>query len=220
MITFYQFLESQAPQAPPPQKNKITQRPVPVGGFGGWKIHLRTGPDDGIRDYAYAIIQGLIKHDGGGKWQSKKLDGGEPDDKDITLYCGPKSEAIKAANGIKNHQYLYSLIKPPKPASDVSKDDIEILPKIYGRFNASILNTAPFEFHQYGCKGWSMLASDMEKLSNARSLKDPKNSHLVKKLKTMGSNFDINFDLEKGKEEACKESHKILSLLFGKDFTG
>jgi hypothetical protein len=26
--------------------------------------------------------------------------------------------------------------------------------------------------------------------------------------------------LEKGKEEACKESHKILSLLFGKDFTG
>jgi hypothetical protein len=220
MITFYQFLESQAPQAPPPQKNKITQRPVPVGGFGGWKIHLRTGLDDDIRDRAYAMIQSLIKHDGGGKWQSKKLDGGEPDDKDITLYCGPKSEAIKAANGIKNHQYLYSLIKPPKPASDVSKDDIEILPKIYGRFNAPILNTAPFVFHQYGCKGWSMLASDMEKLSNARSLKDPKNSHLVKKLKTMGSNFDINFDLEKGKEDACSKSYKILSLLFGKDFTG
>ena len=114
MITFYQFLESQAPQAPQPQKNKITQRPVPVGGFGGWKIHLRTGLDDDIRDRAYAMIQSLIKHDGGGKWQSKKLDGGEPDDKDITLYCGPKSEAIKAANAIKNHQYLYSLIKPPK----------------------------------------------------------------------------------------------------------
>ena len=226
MITFYQFLESQAPQAPqapPPQKNKITQRPVPVGGFGGWKIHLRTGLDDDIRDRAYAMVQSLIKHDGGGKWQSKKLDGGEPDDKDITLYCGPKSEAIKAANGIKNHQYLYSLIKPPKPASDVSKDDILIvptIPNIYGRFNASILDTrtetGSFEFHQYGCKGWSMLANDMRKLSNARSLKDPKNSHLVKKLKTMGSNFD----LEKGKEEACKESHKILSLLFGKDFTG
>jgi hypothetical protein len=55
----------------------------------------------------------MIKHSKV-KWQSKKLDGGEPDDKDITLYCGPKSEAIKAANGIKNHQYLYSLIKPPK----------------------------------------------------------------------------------------------------------
>jgi len=227
MITFYQFLESQAPQAPPPQKNKITQRPVPVGGFGGWKIHLRTGPDDDIRDRAYAMIQSLIKYDGGGLWQSKKLDGGEPDDKDITLYCGPKEEAIKAANGIKNHQYLYSLIKPPKPGSDVSKDDILIvptIPNIYGRFNASILDTRTkngrIEFHQYGCKGWSMLANDMEKLSNARSLKDPKNSHLVKKLKTMGSNFDINFDLEKGKEDACSKSYETLSLLFGKDFTG
>jgi len=219
MITFYQFLESQAPQAPPPQKNKITQRPVPVGGFGGWKIHLRTGPDDDVRDRAYAMILSMIKHSKV-KWQSKKLDGGEPDDKDITLYCGPKREVIKAANGIKNHQYLYSLIKPPKPASDVSKDDIEILPKIYGRFNANILNTAPFVFHQYGCKGWSMLASDMEKLSQARSLKDPKNSHLVKKLKDMGSNYDINFNLEKGKEDACKKSELVLTRLFGKDFTG
>jgi hypothetical protein len=65
-----------------------------------------------------------------------------------------------------------------------------------------------------------MLASDMEKLSNARSLKDPKNSHLVKKLKTMGSNFDINFDLEQGKKDACEKSYKALASLFGKDFTG
>jgi len=43
---------------------------------------------------------------------------------------------------------------------------------------------------------------------------------LVKKLKTMGSNFDINFDLEKGKEDACKESELELTRLFGKDFTG
>lgn len=77
-----------------------------------------------------------------------------------------------------------------------------------------------FMFHQYGRKGWSMLANDMRKLSQARSLKDPKNSHLVKKLKDMGSNFDINFDLEKGKKDACKESEKALARLFGKYFTG
>lgn len=215
MINFYQFLES---QEPPPQ---TIQRSIPVGGFSGWKIHLRTGPDDDIRDRAYAMILSLIKYNGGGLWQSKKLDGGEPDDKDITLYCGPKREAIKAAIGIKNHQYLYSLIKPPKPDSDVSKDDVLIvptIPNIYGRFNASLL--APDMFHQYGCKGWSMLANDMRKLSQARSLKDPKNSHLVKKLKDMGDNFDINFDLEKGKKDACEKSYEVLAKLFGKDFTG
>ena len=77
-----------------------------------------------------------------------------------------------------------------------------------------------FMFHQYGCKGWSMLANDMRKLSQARSLKDPKNSHLVQKLKDMGDNFDINFDLEKGKKDACERSYEDLAKLFGKDFTG
>ena len=92
MISFYQFLESQEEAPPPPQ---IIQRSIPVGGFGGWKIHLTTGLDDHKRDLAYATLLRIIEHSGSGNWKSKKLTGGDPGDKDITLYCGPKEEAIK-----------------------------------------------------------------------------------------------------------------------------
>ena len=193
MITFYQFLES---QAPPPQGNKITQRPVPVGGFGGWKIHLRTGLDDKKREDAYKLVLKIIENSGN-KWKSKILGGGEPDEKDITIYCGPKEEVNRAAMYIKNMPELYDKLKPPDVGSDVSKGNIEILPKIYARFSASILNTSPYTFSQYGCKGWSMLYSEMLNSGQAR----------------MGNRI---FD----KEKACKKSYVALTRLFGKDFTG
>lgn len=203
MITFYQFLESQEPQGTP-----IVQSSIPVGGFGGWKIHLTTGLDDHKRDLAHAILLGIIKYDGGGLWKSKKLTGGDPGDKDITLYCGPKREAIKAAEAIKSHAYLYSLIKPPEEKSEASKDDVLIdpnIPKIYGRFTTYGLNTGDYKFDSYGCKGHPMLASDMRSWTNARDIKKFKNT---------------DFDLETKKEDACKRAFKVLTFLFGKDFTG
>lgn len=190
MINFYQFLES---QEPPPQ---IIQRSIPVGGFGGWKIHLRTGPDDKKRNDAYNLVLKIIENSGN-KWKSKQLGGGEADEKDITIYCGPKEEVNRAARYIKNMPKLYDMLEPPEPDSDVSKGNIEILPKIYARFSASILNTAPYTFSQYGCKGWSMLDSEMRNSGQAR----------------MGNRI---FD----KEEACKKSRLVLTKLFGKDFTG
>lgn len=188
MTTFKQFLESQ---------DQIPQRKIPVGGFGGWKIHLRTGPVDSNRDTAYNYVLQIIK-DNGNKWQSKKLSGGEADQKDITIYCGPKEEANKAAKAIKNNLYLYNMLFPPN--TDIAQDDIQILPdvrNVYGRFSASILNTQPYTFHQYGCKGWSMLASDMSKKTIARYSKEE---------------FDS--------ESACQKAYLVLSKLFGKDFTG
>jgi hypothetical protein len=192
MISFKQFLESQAP----PQGNKITQRAVPVGGFGGWKIHLRTGLDDEKRNDAYKLVLKIIENSGN-KWKSKILGGGEPDEKDITIYCGPKEEVNRAARYIKNMPELYDMLEPPDVGSDVSKGNIEILPKIYARFSASILNTSPYTFSQYGCKGWSMLYSEMLNSGQAR----------------MGNRI---FD----KEDACKKSKLVLTRLFGKDFTG
>jgi hypothetical protein len=190
MINFYQFLES---QEPPPQ---ITQRSIPVGGFGGWKIHLRTGLDDKKRNDAYKLVLKIIENSGN-KWKSKILGGGAPDEKDITIYCGPKEEVTKAAEAIKNMPELYDMLEPPDVRSDVSKGNIEILPKIYARFSASILNTSPYTFSQYGCKGWSMLDSEMRNSGQAR----------------MGMRI---FD----KEQACKKSYIVLTKLFGKDFTG
>jgi hypothetical protein len=186
MKTFKQFLE-----------NEELQTKIPIGGFGGWKIHLRTGPVEDNRNTAYKYVLKIIEEHGN-KWKSKKLSGGDPNDKDITIYCGPKKEAEEAAIAIKNNIYLYNMLFPP--TDDMLKDDIQILPnvpKVLGRFVASILNTKPATFHQYGCKGWSMLNSYMEKQTLARNNKQP---------------FD--------KEDACKKSYMVLKKLFGKDFTG
>jgi hypothetical protein len=196
MLSFYQFLESQEKTEEQPQVTQIRQRSIPVGGFGGWKIHLRTGLDDKKREKAYKLVLKIIENSGN-KWQSKILGGGEPDEKDITIYCGPKEEVNRAARYIKNMPELYDKLLPPEPDSDVSKGNIEILPKIYARFSASILNTAPYTFSQYGCKGWSMLDSEMRNSGQA----------------LMGMRI---FD----KEQACKKSELVLTRLFGKDFTG
>jgi hypothetical protein len=104
------------------------------------------------------------------------LKGGEADQKDITIYCGPKREAIKAALAIMNNEELYNGLRPP--GTEILQDDILLhkdIPNIYGRFEASRLNTAPFEFHQYGCKGWSMLVHDVQKKLSA-GFKGSKNS--------------------------------------------
>ena len=206
MKSFYQFLESQEEAPPPPPQ--IIQRSIPVGGFGGWKIHLTTGLDDHKRDLAYATLLRIIEHSGSGNWKSKKLTGGDPGDKDITLYCGPKEEAIKAAKAIKSHAYLYSLIMPPEEKSEASKDDVLIdpnIPKIYGRFTTYGLNTDPYKFDAYGCKGHPMLAPHMRSWTNARDIKKFKNT---------------DFDLETKKETHCSTAYNLLTQLFGKDFTG
>ena len=164
-----------------------------IPGQGGWKIHLRTGTDDKKRDRAYEIVLDIIKNNGG-KWLSKKLHGGEADEKDITIYCGIKSEANKAALAIAKNSELSGLLLPP--GKEMLQDDVEILPNtnVYGRFEASRLNTGEHEFHQYGCKGHSMLKSYV-----SASLWDKK-----------------NFDREK----ACRVSRIVLEKLFGTDFTG
>lgn len=159
-------------------------------GYGGWKIHLRTGTDSENRDRAYEIVKKII-----GNKDSKKLGGGEADEKDITIYCGPKSEANKIALAIAENPELQELLLPP--SNEMLKDDVEILPgtNVYGRFNASLLGgmTKGIEFHQYGCKGHSMLNSFVTK-----SMTDKK-----------------NFDRTK----ACQGSYNLLKNIFGKDFT-
>lgn len=159
---------------------------------GGWKVHLRTGLDDNNRDRAYQIIKLLVAKNGY-KWDHKKLHGGEPDQKDITIYCGSRSEANLAAREIASSEDLKSLLLPP--GTEILEDDIELVPGtgIYGRFDVKNLKTAPYEFTQYGCKGWAMLARDMN--NNA---------------------FSKSFD----KNAACQRSYDALKSLFGKDFTG
>jgi hypothetical protein len=207
MINFKQFLEAQEPQGTP-----IIQRAVPLGAIsngGGWKIHLRTGKNDTHRSICYNHVLDIIKANGN-KWDSKMLKGGEADQKDITIYCGPKREAIKAAIAIINNEELYNGLRPP--GTEILQDDILLhkdIPNIYGRFEASRLNTAPFEFHQYGCKGWSMLVNDVQKkLSAGFKMSGSKNSS------------NNNSWTEVDKENACKKAFRALTFLFGKDFTG
>jgi hypothetical protein len=207
MINFYQFIESQEPQGTP-----IIQRAVPLGAIsngGGWKIHLRTGKNDTHRSICYNYVLDIIEANGN-KWDSKMLKGGEADQKDITIYCGPKREAIKAAIAIMNNEELYNGLRPP--GTEILQDDILLhkdIPNIYGRFEASRLNTAPFEFHQYGCKGWSMLVHDVQKkLSAGFKMSGSKNSS------------NNNSWTEVDKENACKKAFRALTFLFGKDFTG
>lgn len=205
MKTFFQFLEN---QSQPPQRTPITiiQRNVPVGGGrggGGWKIHLRTGTNDSWRSICYSRVLDIIKANGN-KWNSKMLKGGEANQKDITIYCGPKIEAIRAAIAIYNNELLYDALLPP--GTEILQDDILIhkdIPNIYGRFEASNLDTEPFEFHQYGCKGWSMLKNDVQDRMQARYRK----------------NNGLPYE-EFDSESACKKAYLVLSKLFGKDFTG
>jgi hypothetical protein len=210
MITFKQFLESQEKidwqalkaivdqeqaEERDKRKAKTLQARIPTDARqGGWKIHLRTGTNDETRDEAYEMVLKIIE-DSENKWYSKKLHGGEPDVKDITIYCGSREDANKAAEAIKNNSKLYKKLLPAN--GDVLTDDILIvptIPNIYGRFEASRLNTAPHKFHQYGCKGWSMLDDDV---------------------------FNMMYDRQHyNKEAACKNAYEILTNLFGKYFTG
>lgn len=165
-------------------------------GQGGWKIHLRTGTDDKKREQTFQLVQEIINKDMKLNKPMKKLDGGEPNSKDITIYCGPKSEADKVAKAISQHPELSELLLPP--SAEMLQDDVEIVPgtNVYGRFNASRLDrfTKGIEFHQYGCKGHSML-----------------NSFVTKSI-TDKQNFD--------RTKACQDSYRLLQNIFGKDFTG
>lgn len=98
-----------------------------------------------------------------------------------------------AAREINSNRELKSLLMPP--AKEVLGDDIELLPGsgIYGRFDVKDLNTLPYEFTQYGCRGWPMLVDDVKK-----------------KL------WDKNFD----NSSSCEKSYKALAELFGREFTG
>ena len=215
MITFHQFLESQdkidwqalkaiADQEQAEEINKrkakTSQAKIPTDARdGGWKIHLRTGTNDETRDEAYNLVLKIIENNNNkknnNKWYSKKLHGGDPDVKDITIYCGSREDANKAAEAIKSNSDLYKKLLPAK--GDVVTDDtllVPTIPNIYGRFEASRLNTTPHKFHQYGCKGWSMLDDDMH-------------------------NMVYNPELY-NKEVACKNAYDKLAELFGKYFTG
>lgn len=157
---------------------------------GGWKIHLRTGPDDRIRDHAYQLVLDIVAQNGN-KWGHKKLHGGDPDEKDITIYCGPRQEADLAARSIVSHKELRSLLLPAK--GDVLIDDMELIPGsgIYGRFDVKNLPTSPYGFTQYGCRGWPMLRDEVSKKVWGKLSYDP-----------------------------CKKSYDVLSKLFGRYFTG
>jgi hypothetical protein len=213
MITFKQFLESQdkidykllkaivdQEQAEETAKRKvgIPKAIIPTDARdGGWKIHLRTGTNNKTRNDAYELVLKIIEDNNkeNAKWYSKKLHGGEPNVKDITIYCGPKEEVTRAAKAIKNNPKLYEKLLPAN--GDVLTDDqliVPNIPNVYGRFDASRLNTAPHIFHQYGCKGWSMLEDDV-------------------------SNMIYNPQLY-NKETACKDAYDKLAELFGKYFTG
>jgi hypothetical protein len=211
MITFKQFLESQEKidwqalkavfdqeQAEDIAKRKTatSQARIPTDARqGGWKIHLRTGTNDEDRDEAYEMVIKIIENNNKkntNKWYSKKLHGGEPDVKDITIYCGSREDANKAAEAIKNNSKLYEKLLPAN--GDVLTDDQLIVTNIYGRFDVGRINTGKYKFHQYGCKGWSMLEDDV---------------------------FNMMYDRKHyNKETACKNAYEILTDLFGKYFTG
>lgn len=174
-----------SPRLPPQPPKKI------VGWQqGGWKIHLRTGPDDQIRDRAYQLVLDLVAQNGN-KWGHKKLHGGVANEKDITIYCGPRQEANMAAQSIISHKELKSLLLPAR--GDTLGDDIELIPgsNVWGRFDVKNLPTSPYQFTQYGCKGWSILASEVIPRQFSK----------------------LNYD-------PCKKSYDVLSKLFGKYFTG
>lgn len=189
---FVSFLESNTPShtAPPPQS---PTRKIQSWRQGGWKIHLRTGSDPRNRDRAYQIVLNLVAKNGN-RWGHKKLHGGEPDEKDITIYCGPMQEAVLAARAINSSRELKSLLLPP--GREIMEDDIELLPGsgVHGRFDTKNLNTSPYEFAQYGCRGWPMLVDDVNK-----KLWDKKN-------------FDNS--------SSCERSYRALAELFGREFTG
>jgi hypothetical protein len=155
------------------QLNEKYIPPQPPWGFGGWKIHLRTGTNNENRKKAYKIVQEIIEKNGD-KWPSKELGGGEADQKDITIYCGPKSEANIAAKAIAKNPELQELLL--SPSIEMLQDDVEILPgtNVYGRFNASLLQSmlGGIEYHQYGCKGHSMLKSFMRNIRTPNFNKD------------------------------------------------
>lgn len=89
--------------------------------YGGWKLHLTVRPEN------YAIVDSWLdrNHEG----QYKLLHGGDPGEKDFTIYVGYKDDAIRLARKITSEIGNYLEI------SNAGSEDIYITPKVAARFD-------------------------------------------------------------------------------------
>jgi GNAT superfamily N-acetyltransferase len=121
----------------------------------GWKLHLTVAPEN--IDVAREKLRELgitFKHEAGGTHE---------DGKDFTVYLGSKDKADSVANQINDT--LGDLLADPQ--GDVLGDDMPMVGKVMGRFDAE----RGSEFHQYGTQGIPALLEDV-KNNFGKKLKD------------------------------------------------
>jgi hypothetical protein len=180
---------------------------------GGWKLHLRVAPENYQAVHAWLWQETTVGY--------KHLHGGEPDEKDFTIYVCSKREADELARRIS--QQIGHLLK--NPSSTMEEHDIELAPKVGGRFDMRhLINSegSPFyevarQFTPYGYKGIPFLDTDHGRFE----------VNIVKALHTRGTKLGspeaIAFSRqallfqEPGRSE---RAFRVLAEAYGEYFTG
>jgi hypothetical protein len=106
----------------------------------GWKLHLHTNEGERIGKFLVTLN---VNYKVGKSGQLGK---------DVTIYCGSKTNAINIAKVL---QAKFACILPP--IGEVLVDDICIYKNIYGRFDA-----CHKDWHQYGKLGIPMLKDHVQ----------------------------------------------------------
>ena len=120
---------------------------------GGWKLHLRVAPEN-----YQAVHEWLWRNTTAELVGYKHLAGGEPDQKDFTVYVGDKKAADALAWKISADATIRNLIK--EPTKDILETDLELAPGVWGRFEVRHAHQVRLGFGQYGGNGIPYLKKD------------------------------------------------------------
>ena len=121
----------------------------------GWKIHLNVPPDP-----HNPITQKIAKLTQERRF-AYKIGRSDQEGKGITIYIGDKDTTDAFAEEL-NQTVGADL---PSPSGEILTDDIPLCGNVWGRFEATHLQTKYGPLHQYGSKGIPYLKHDMGNLS-------------------------------------------------------
>lgn len=138
-------------EVPPVFEGQIRYYPPSYDLRGGWKLHLRVAPEN-----YQAVHEWLWRNTAEESVGYKHLAGGEPDQKDFTVYVGDKKAADASAWKISVDTTIQSLLK--EPGGDILGTDLELAPGVWGRFE--IRKGRVSGFGQYGSGGIPYLTKD------------------------------------------------------------
>jgi hypothetical protein len=164
---------------------------------GGWKLHLTTEKEN------YPAVDKYLHQNHRGQY--KILKGGEPGEKDVTVYVGAKDDAHDLAVRLEND--LGSKLSP----SNAGGDDTLLTPKVAGRFDIQTTDFGRKTNIQYYGKGGLPYDDHAKNSESILNLSNKRRAGLTEKDSIQAKN-ELN--------EHHKRIHTTLTNKYGTYYTG